>query len=259
MRYLFRSTLLSGPTTLVLLIVFFGSAASGQEVRDTAVTVPGRLVIESGAVYTNNDDGGTDLDTFSVPATVFRTGLRDETELQVEWSGYQWEQVNDRRTEHGAGDAAISVKQILYRESIQFPRTAVLIGTSVPVGSDAFSSNRFDPAALGIFEYSFGASVTAQAHTGVQWTTETGDGGDRHTNAAGVYALALFYNVSPSTQGFVEGYGQVPIDDGTPAHTLDVGIWQDLGRNYEVSAWYGRGLSDAAEDHLLATELVVSF
>lgn len=243
---------------LALLLLPTTPDAFAQNVADTHVTDPGRLVIETGAVYTRDDANGERIESLSLPSTLLRTGLRDETELQVGWAAFQWTRV-DRDTERGTADATIALKQLLSRESLRFPRMAVLVGTSLPVGSDSFTSERFDPMALGIFEYAFGAHVTATAHTGIQWTTDSDDDGHRSTDGAGVYALAVHYDVSPSTQGFIEGFGEMPIDDGSPAHTIDVGLLQKLGDAYEVSAWYGRGLSEAAEDHQLATELVLSF
>lgn len=245
---------------IALLFFFcFSAGIAAQEVSDTEVTDPGRLMVETGAVY-SSDKEAIRRETLSVPPTAFRTGLRKNTELQVTWSGYQWKRVNYDDNEHGAGDSGVALKQLMFNETIQFPRTAVLVGTSVPTGSDDFSSDRFDPVALGIFEYSLGANVTTEVHAGVKWATETDEDGNEETDPNGVYAAAVYYSLNLDTDVFTEAFGTIPINgNGTPAHTLDVGIVHALNNDYEISTWYGRGLSDAAKDHFIATELTISF
>ncbi len=63
---------------------------------------------EFGYQYSQDRDGA-EFDDHTLPLLLIRTGIGDRLELQINWAGYSWMDVNGR-TVHGASDAGFGVK-----------------------------------------------------------------------------------------------------------------------------------------------------
>lgn len=247
--------------SLVTLFTF-SSFARTQEVSDTDVTRPGNVRIEIGGTYAHNDDGGSETDTWQGPATLLRTGITEHLEARLEWSGIQQVETHTNGDDHdrGALDAAVSAKYLLTEETSSAPRTAVLAGTTLPVGEADFSSERFDPQVLGIASKSLSERISMEAHAGVAWATSESATGDRDTLASFTYATTAYYSFNESWSTFVELFGSVPINDsGGPSNSADVGVIHVINEHVELDAWIGRGLSDDADDVFTSVNVVLTF
>ncbi len=243
---------------LSLLSCLVSRPVSAQETEDTDITPEGRIEFEISAEYTVEWDEQT-TETMETPILSVDAGIREQTELSVEWSGYQLEEIDDTVQNQGTGDGEIELKQLLTENTPYTPRTALLLSSSLPVGNDQISGNRFDPAVLGVLSLTPGGNFTVESHAGVEWTTEMAEH-DTRTIAEGAYAAALLHETHPSTELFIELYGTRPLhDSGTATHTAGIGAELTPVEWIEVTSSFGRGLSDAAPDHQLTLELEGSF
>ncbi len=215
----------------------------------------GQLQIETGFLYTDGDDSRA----LALPTTLFRVGVAKRLELRFELGGLEKDLV---AREDGLTDIGVGGKIRLWDEKGWLPEAALLFGTTVPIGEEGFSSERFDPD----FRFSFAHTVNDRVgigyNLGMAWETSeevtssrlytlyTGkERVDRDTGALFVYTLTSGIGLTEKLGMFVEVFGDVPFNtDSGPAHYFDGGFtWAPLANlQFDLSA--GVGLSEAADD-----------
>lgn len=250
------------PTLPALFCLLFASSAGAQPATDpelitdrpdqteSSTTVsPGFVQIESGFLRTESDEGSGDASSESVPGTLARIGLTDELELRIGWAGREESEAGGSSAD-GSGDGELGLKWHLWGESGKRPDAGLLVGTSVPIGSDGISSERFDPSFRFAFAHGLSPRVDLAYNLGYAWETGEAEGGDRRTDGSAVWTVAAGFGVSERLGAFVELFGAVP-EKGSADTSMDGGFTWLVRPNFQLDVYGGVGLSDQAPDRLL--------
>ncbi len=212
---------------------------------------PGSVQIEIGASFTNDEDGGIETDSFSVPETLVRIGLTARTELRVGWSGRQDVDIRIGRgsfSSTGSGDAELGIKLALTDNDQPGTQVGLLLSSSVPVGDDEFTSDSWDLSARVLVAHTLTDSVSFSYNLGVETFTED-DGFDEDTLAAAIYTATLGFGLTDSLGAFLEIYGEIGLSaGGKPQHLFDGGFTYLVRDNVQLDIVAGVGISDPADD-----------
>lgn len=205
---------------------------------------PDAVQLETGYQYTR-DTGAIDIYDHTLPLALFRVGLAEGLEVQLNWSGYTWADVGGEDLS-GASDASLGVKwQLTDRDAAA--SIALFAGVSLPVGSDEFGSDDYDPS-LGMF-WSYGANL--------DWfgTVLLGESdGDLSVGNA----IGIGLPVNDRTSGYVEYYGLFEQNTG-PEHYLNGGIAYLPANHMQLDLNVGAGLNGRAADFFLGFGLAYRF
>jgi len=222
---------------------------------ESSALVPRRHVqLEFGVGYTEN---APDEKTLEAPALLVRYGVVDRLELRLGVPTLTTE--FDGGAEADFADPEIGAKIALWAEKGWRPEAALLVGTTVPVGSEDLSSDRFDPA----FRFSFGHTLPKDFsfgyNLGAAWeTTLEDDGSGRDTLSRLEYTAALGYDFAERWGAFIELFGDAPLSDsGGPAHSLDGGVTYLLRENIQFDVAAGVGLTSEAPDWFVTAGISV--
>lgn len=212
---------------------------------------PGSVQVEIGASLTTDKDGGVETETFSVPETLVRIGLTRRTELRVGWSGLQDVDTEIGRrsfSSDGAADAELGFKLALTDNDRPGTQVGLLLGTSVPVGDDQFTSDSWDLSTRLLVAHTLTDSIGLSYNVGVETFTQD-DGFDEDTVAAAIYTVTLGFGLTDTLGAFVEIYGEIGLSaDGKPQHLFDGGFTYLVRDNLQLDIVGGVGLSDPADD-----------
>jgi hypothetical protein len=215
-----------------------------DQTESSALVAPRHLQLEVGIAYTD-DNGGEEV--LESPTTLIRLGVIERLELRFGIPTIETNFANPTTTDFA--DPELAVKLKLWGEKDWRPEAALIAGTTVPIGSERISSDRFDPA----FRFSFGHTLPKDFslgyNIGMAWETEEDDGGDRDTLSRLEYTMALGYDFTERWGAFIELFGDVAMSDsGGPAHSIDGGVTYLVRENLQLDAAAGAGLSDDAPD-----------
>ena len=232
-----------------------------DQTESTAIVPIGRTQIELGVGLAQEDVDGFDLEISGGPATLVRIGLTDSIELRLGWEGWIEEEIDfgpESVSADGFGDAEVGTKIGLREGDGVSPAVAVIVATSVPVGEEGFSSERFDPSARLTVSHDFASGVGLGWNIGIESGSEPSDDGGRTTLTTAIYTLAAGFPASDRWGVFVEAFGDVPLSaEGDPAHLLDAGVTWLVRPSLQLDAAAGAGISDAAPDWFAAVGLSV--
>lgn len=230
--------------------VFAAAAALGQptgepaelitdrpDQTESSSTVPvGSVQVEAGWLREEIDD---EVTSESAPGVLLRIGLTEELELRVGWAGWVEAGID------GSGDAELGLKWHLWRAQGNRPDAALLVGTSVPVGSAAVTSDAWDPAFRFAFEHELSSTVGLAYNVGYAWET-TEENGRRSREGAAIWTAALGFGLSDEVGAFIELFGALP--DGGSESSIDGGLTWLVRPNLQVDLYAGVGLSSTAPD-----------
>ena len=231
---------------------------------ESSVVVPrGFWQLEVGWVFTRDDEQHIRTEVHELPSSLLRIGLSQNVELRIGWTG--WMDAETRSSDFeaasdGFGDAEVGVKIHLAAERGRRPETALLLSTSVPIGKEVFTSDRFDPALRLAFAHTLAERVALGYNFGVSFDSQLGGDGDRDTLSSAFYTVALGFELSERWGAFVEGFGEFPASaSGDATHAVDVGLTYLLRDNLQLDLAGGYGLSDAADDRFIGLGLSMRF
>ena len=234
-----------------------------DQTESAVIVPPGTTQIELGWLFTRDDSGGVRTETHQVPGTLARISLAERVELRVGWSGYVTADVRFGRIEvdaDGIGDADLGAKILLREEQGRTPQMALLVSTSVPVGDDELTSDRFDPQLRLAFSNTLSETVGLGYNVGLAFASEPGDDGEIHTLSSVFYTVALGFGLGDRLGAFVEVFGDFPASaSGDSAHSFDGGFTYLVRDNVQLDLFAGLGLSDAADDWFLGLGISVRF
>lgn len=220
---------------------------------ESSVVVPrGSYQLELGWTLSRDQEDGVRFESNEAPGTLLRIGLSDRVELRVGWVGLVDQEVrlgSSTLSADGAGDGELGAKIYLRPERGSAPEIALLLGTSVPLGDEEFTSHRYDPSFRLLFSHSLSERLDLGYNFGVAFGTEPGAGGERSTLSNYVYTVALGIGLTERWGAFVEFFGEIPASaSGGPSHSFDGGLTYLLRDNLQLDLAAGLGLSDAADD-----------
>lgn len=253
--------------TLFLCLLAAGTSAAQEDApelitdrpdqTESAVTVdPGSVQLELGASFTHDDEA--DVNTFEAPGSLLRIGLTNRLELRIGWTGYVSQDVGAEGLfdDSGIGDAELGAKVRLRDEKGRMPEMAVLVAASLPVGDDAFTSDRVDPSLRLSLAHTLTERLGLGYNVGVGWASEPAVGGGRTTLSSYLYTVALGIGLSDRAGAFVELFGEVPGSaPGDPVHSFDGGFTFLLRPNVQLDVAGGVGLTDEADDWFVGVGL----
>ncbi len=228
-----------------------------DQTESAATVAPGYVQVEAGWTLGQEKAGGARRRSHEFPGTLLRTGITPGVELRLGWTGYAWEQDRMSASEvnrNGVADAELGAKFRLRSESEEgpWPEVAFLVGTSLPVGDGAFSSDRADPS----FRLSLGHTLSDRFgvgyNVGMEWESSLDESGRSRTLSHYLYTMVLGVGLTDRLGSFVEVFGEVGASaPGAPAHSVDGGFTYLLRSNLQIDIAAGVGLSDAAADWFL--------
>ena len=200
--------------------------------------------LEVGYQFTRDRDG-VDIDDHTLPLMLLRIGLADRLEMQVNWAGVSWTDLNGR-TIHGANDASIGVKWQLTDRDVSTP-IGVFAGLSLPVGADEFTSDDVDPT-FGLF----------WSHSGVADFFGTVLISHSDDDTVVDNAVGVSFSLDGTKGAYLEYVGRSAEGNG-PEHAVNGGMTFLANENLQLDLQGGLGLNDRAADFFVGFGLAHRF
>lgn len=222
--------------------------------ESAAVVAPGYVQVETGVLFTRDDEGPAEVEVLEGPGTLVRIGLGGRAELRLGWSGWVRQEVGfggggGTTSADGPGDAELGAKVKLRDEAGSLPETALLVGVSLPVGDEELTSDRYDPTILLSLAHTLSEQLSLGYNGGVAWSSAPGEAGVVETASHLVYAAALGIGLTERFGAFAEVFGEEPIDaPGSSAVSLDGGFTYLVRPALQLDLFAGAGLTDEAPD-----------
>lgn len=223
---------------------------------ESASVVPrGWGQIEIGWTFAHDDEAGVDVETVEGPGTLLRLGVHDRMELRIGWDGHVRQRVEafgGRFTVDGLGDMSLGAKFLLVEGTDSRPQVALLVQSTVPVGDDEVTSDRYDPSFRFNFDHDLSERTGFGVNLGAEWQEVPGPSGDEAA-ASFLYTAVLGHSPADRWGVFVEIYGSESVSGpDLPGETsLDGGVTWLLRPNLQLDLAGGIGLSDSADDRFL--------
>lgn len=233
-----------------------------DQTESSDVVPPKYVQIESGITYSRIKD----FDVTEVFGTLVRIGLVNKLELRVGVEGWI---IDDILDSEGFGDSEIGIKYYLWDQEGWLPQSAILAGVCLPTAKSTFEGDRFDPhlqcscratSVRWAGSYTLNDYLSAGINLAAAWECEKDEDGDRHMNFVLPYTAALGIAVTNRLGGFIEFFGNAPVDPtGKPANLIDGGLTFLVKDNVQLDIAGGFGMTDAAEDWFVGTGVSYRF
>lgn len=225
--------------------------------ESAAVVAPGYVQVETGGLFTRDEEGAAEVEVVEGPGTLVRIGLGGRTELRLGWDGWVRQEVSvagaggGSATVDGAGDAELGAKVRLRDEAGGLPEAALLVGVSLPLGDEELTSDRYDPSILLSLAHTLSERLALGYNAGVAWSSAPGEAGAVETSSHIVWSAALGIGLTERLGAFAELFGEEPIDaPGSSAVSVDGGFTWLVRPNLQLDLFAGAGLTDDAPDWL---------
>lgn len=210
---------------------------------ESALTVPvGLLQVELGSVFEQTRGAGR-LDALTVGGALLRYGLHPRLEARLGFAGWMRTELQGAGPvsviTQGVGDLDLGAKVRLAPEGSAYD-LAILAGTTLPTGAQAFTTDQVDPNGRIAFAVPLTDRVGLGLNAGAFGTAGRADG---------LYTAVLGFTLSDRVGAFAESYGTLPISAGGAAvHALDGGVTLLLTPTLQLDASGGVGLNANAAD-----------
>lgn len=202
----------------------------------------GLIQIESGWVYTLNNNTGAGQQISRFPSSLVRIGVLANVELRLAVDGGYWEKT-DGVKRRGSGDVGVGTKIHLRDEVNRKPETALLAFISIPTHDRKLLGEELDAAFRLTFSYTFSDRLSSGFNTGVSWSAQK----EENTLAEFNYTAALGINLVSGVGMFVEIFGDIPLNSsGTGFHSLDGGFTVIIRENLQWDFSGGISLTEQA-------------
>lgn len=260
---------LSASGILGLAMLLAGSGASAQmaisqsdrpgEADPPAILPKGAIQLEGGVEF-ERDTGEDDPDTgtLTAPDLTVRIGLIDWMELRLQVDGLLYE-FRDRTSNRALGsDIQIGAKLGSIDQRRVLPETSVLIGVSLPVGSDEATSDGFDPIVDGLYQWQLTRDTALVVNTRFTAPTQGSDDDRRIFEFAP--QASLDWQITPTVGAFVEYFGAIKNRGVADEHSIDGGFtWLIASERLQLDLSAGGGLNEAAPDWFVSAGISIRF
>lgn len=184
--------------------------------------------------WLNND---SDSRTNSIAQSVLRTGLTEDWELDVIWSGLNQNRQRGSASEWSSSDLILGTK---YQFHASESATLSVLGTlSIPTGSGDSSSDSYDPQVTLLYDAPINDSLSYSVNLIAGLIDVDGERAvDRQ------FAVSLNKTLSDKTGVFIELWGRKPAGSNQEEFITDVGVTYLISDNLQVDASVGVGLND---------------
>ena len=234
-----------------------------DQTESSVVVPPGYVQVETGWSLSRNQEGGIRTNTHAFPGTLFRIGALDRVELRLDYGGALWEQTrDDGQNTHlsGSGDMGIGAKLYFWEEQGWVPEAALLVGVSLPVGKEQFSSGRADPSFRLNLSHTLSDRLSFGYNLGATWESTLDETNDRDTLSLFNYTAVLGVSLSDRAGLFAEVFGDIPFNaKGGPRNSVDGGLTYLIRDNLQIDGAAGFGLSDSADDWFVGLGITARF
>ena len=170
----------------------------------------------------------------------------------------------------GGSDLSLGVKLALAPQAGWLPQTALIAGTTVPVGSDAFSAGRALPGATLVYQWALTENLAlagstqlnrrASGPTPVAVAAFGDAAGPTDVYAELAQSAILSASLTDRLGAFGEYYALLPLSGAAADERyVDAGLTLLLSDDVQYDARVGVGLNDAADDAFAGTGLSVRF
>ncbi len=194
-------------------------------------------------------------DSLSAGEILVRYGLTENVEARLGVGSWTKIDFRGERFE-GYEDPVVQVKVRLTPPADDrppgFPAVALLVGTSVPVGSEELTADEWEPKALLAFDWALTDLLSLGANAGVAFPTA---GGDRFDQILASVSLGIA--ATDRLGVFVETYGFSEEEpDGDSTQYVDTGVTYGLTDNLQLDARIGFGLNDPSPERFVGAGVV---
>ncbi|TWT45368.1 hypothetical protein RAS1_17910 [Phycisphaerae bacterium RAS1] len=213
--------------------------------------------LEFGYTFAYDREQSTRVKTHTLGEFSLRTGLTDEFELRIKWSGYSFAEslypdtspwagrhIMSKDHDDGGTDMSIGFKSPLLKQDGLIPNLSIIPAISLPTGTASKSTGDVDPEIRLAWNYSLTPKWSVY---GVGLATVLSDDDGRFFQSGA--SLATFYQFTPQLGGFLEYYGLYPSSRGSDCqHNVDFGPVILVNDNFQIDIRAGFGLNEEAPD-----------
>ena len=207
-------------------------------------TVPlGHVQLEGGVTWQEIGDE----DSLAVGELLVRYSLAENVEARLGVGSWTRIDLPDDQLE-GYEDPVVQLKVRLTPPADDrppgFPAIALLVGTSVPVGSEELTADEWEPDAVLAFDWILTDMLSLGANVGVAFPTEDGE---RFNQV--LASLSAGIAATDRLGFFLETYGFSQEEpDGDATQYVDTGVTFALRDDLQVDARIGFGLNDPSPE-----------
>jgi hypothetical protein len=239
---------------LLLACLLLGGPAGAREIQadrpgesdQPTIVLPGTLQFETGLKVSRETNESPRKTELTVPDLTLRYGLIPRLELRLDTDGFVYEQREDAANRASGADISLAFKLRLLDQQGLLPDFGVLVGLSFPTGSDAVSSDGYDPDGRLLASWSFAEAWNVTGNLGFSGPTQGADDPQRIFQLEPKLSIdrALPHRVS----AFVEYFGALKSGGKKDEHSLDGGFAWIVHDNIQLDLSGGGGLDAAAPD-----------
>jgi len=225
----------------------------------TGVTPVGHFELELGYRFEFFDHGGTESRTHNVTETLVRVGLIDDGfELRLETDGYEYSRIfngSGLETQSGFDDLQVGCKVKLWNQREYLPTAALVISTTVGVGSRNVSDRDVQPTIELTWAMDVGHGVNV---SGSGLAAYANTDGDRFAQGAG--SVLVSYAISNEFGPFAEYFFISPnAKDSATANYVDFGLTYLLTKRIQLDASVGLGLNRVSNNFFTEPGITILF
>lgn len=201
----------------------------------TATVPAGHYQLEGGYTFTRQ---GTD-ESQSLGELLLRIGVNDRVEARLGIGSYDWDDpgIAGEPRINGYEDPVLGMKIRLTGDDAK-TQLAILLSTTVPVGSDGFTSDDWQPEA----KLALGWDLTDRISLAPMLVyTYASDGGERFNQFAA--SLSAGFSLNDQWGAYLEAYGfSKESVDGSATTYLDTGLSYLISKDVQLDVRVGAGL-----------------
>ncbi|NOX98799.1 MAG: transporter [Verrucomicrobia bacterium] len=216
---------------------------------EASVTV-GKGVAQIELGYTYIDSDGSDVHSLGEP--LLRYGILEDW-LELRLAIFPQTESGER----GFSDLYFGFKIALTPQEGLLPEMALIPQTFVPTGSNAFSSNGWEPGINWIYAWQINGFISTAGSTQINRRFE--DSGDDFLRLAQSWTIA--FTLTEKVGAYTEWFALFPTGSGDNdnEHYFNGGLTYLINNNIQADIRAGWGLNEAAEDFFIGAGLSVRF
>jgi hypothetical protein len=187
----------------------------------------------------------------SLGEILVRVGLGNIVELRIGLNSYIWEKVEGGETQSGLLDSWLGAKINLFQGKKAIPETAVIIGATLPTGSEVFRRDKAQPSAVLAVGWDLSQRFSLGANLGIENLYSPSEGKHFDSEFASV---ALGFGATDALGFFLEWFGLTREElDGPNISYVDGGATYLLNNDFQLDLYGGLGQNGRDPDFFVGT------
>jgi hypothetical protein len=207
----------------------------------SALTVPPAMIQNELGFTHGRVDGATAdaLGEWSV-----RWGVARDLELNVLLGSFVWQDAPGAGSVDGWTDSRLGLKWTSQHGDGPRPTAALLLGTSLPTGGEAYREDTLQPEAVIVMEWALGGRFALGSNVGYGWASQDLERFHRWWGS-----LVLSADLGGGVAAFAEGFGYRREEPGgASTGYLDAGLTWGLSPSLQLDARAGLGRNGRDEE-----------